>query len=199
MENDVITRVLEAFKRLPGVGERTARRFLFYLLERDRAVLSDLAQALRELETRVVQCSVCHLIDVSSPCHICSAQDREPIICVVSSSREAYAIESTGTYKGKYHVLGGLINPVEGITPEDLFINDLKKRIENEGIQEVIIALPSNTEGEITAHYVANALKETGVKISILARGLSYGADLEYTDPLTLERALNYRVPYGEK
>ncbi|NPA33407.1 MAG: recombination protein RecR [Chlorobi bacterium] len=199
MKDDVITRVLEAFKRLPGVGDRTARRFLFHLLERDRAVLSELAEALRELEKHAISCSICHIIDTVSPCSICSSHDREPIICVVSSSREAYAIEGTGTYKGKYHVLGGLISPVEGISPEDLFISDLKDRVINENIEEVIIALPSNTEGEITAHYVANTLQDTGVKITLLARGLSYGSDLEYTDPMTLERALNYRVPYERK
>ncbi len=199
MKDDVITRVLEAFKRLPGVGERTARRFLFYLLERDRTVLSELAESLKDLDRGAIPCSICHLIDTVSPCSICSSQNREPIICVVSSSREAYAIESTGTYKGKYHVLGGLVSPVEGVNPEDLFISDLKDRVKNEKIEEVIIALPSNTEGEITAHYIANLLRDTGVKITLLARGLSYGADLEYTDPMTIERALNYRVPYEKK
>lgn len=199
MKDDVITRVLVAFKRLPGVGERTARRFLFHLLERDRAVLNELAESLRELEKHAITCSICHLIDTVSPCSICSSQDREPIICVISSSREAFAIESTGIYKGKYHALGGLISPVEGVSPEDLFISDLRERVKNENIEEVIIALPSNTEGEITAHYIANLLQHTGVKITLLARGLSYGSDLEYTDPMTLERALNYRVPYEGK
>ncbi len=194
--NFLFQKVLEALMQLPGVGKRTALRFLFYLIERNRPLMRELGQLLLELDQRLIPCSQCHYIDTQSPCTICSDPNRQPVLCVVPHSRDVLRLEEAGIFKGKYHVLGGLINPVEDVHPDQLHIDDIPQRITQEGFQEVILALPSTPEGEITMHYIARRLQNMPVRIYTLARGISYGADLEFVDAATLARALELRIPY---
>ncbi len=191
-----VLKLIDEFSRLPGIGPKTASRLTFYLLRNpaDRAVA--LAEALRELHEKVVFCSQCFNIAESDPCPVCSDEHRDPaIICVVEEPLDVLAIERTRDYRGLYHVLHGVIAPVEGIGPEDLKIAPLVERVRaaKGQVREVIIATNPNLEGEATAMYVARQLQGSQVKITRLARGLPVGGDLEYADEITLSRALSGR------
>jgi recombination protein RecR len=191
-----VTKLIDEFSRLPGIGPKTASRLTFYLLRNpaDRAV--GLAEALQELHQKVLFCSQCFNIAESDPCSVCSNEHRDQtIICVVEEPLDVLAIERTREYHGLYHVLHGTIAPTEGIGPEDLKIAELVGRVQSSQIAvcEIIIATNPNLEGEATAMYIARQFEGGDVKLTRLARGLPVGGDLEYADEITLSRALSGR------
>jgi len=190
-----VTKLVDAFSRLPGVGPKTASRLTYFLLRAPDEVSSELSDALRDLKTKTRFCSVCHNITVDDPCGICADTRRDhSVIAVVEEPLDVLALERTGIYEGLYHVLHGAISPVNGIGPDDLRIRELVERVAKGNVLEVIIATNPGMEGDNTAHYIEKyALVGKGVKITRLARGLPVGGDLEYVDPVTLMRALQGR------
>ncbi len=189
-----VTKLIEAFSRLPGVGPKTASRLTYYLLRAPDDVSLSLAAALTNLKEQTTFCGVCFNITVDDPCPICSSSQRDSeSIAVVEEPLDLMAIERTGVYKGQYHVLHGAISPVNGIGPDDLKIRELVKRVEEGNILEVIVATNPGMEGDATAMYVQRELDGKGVKVTRLARGLPTGGDLEYVDSVTLMRALEGR------
>jgi recombination protein RecR len=189
-----VNRLIEAFAQLPGIGPKTASRLTFYLLRRPAEQAEALADALRDLKQKTVFCSSCFNITEVSPCPVCSDEGRErSIICVVEEPLDVLAIDRTGEYRGLYHVLHGAISPVDGIGPDELRINELIARLNNEPIQEVLLATNPNLEGEATAMYIARLIQPLGMRVTRLARGLPVGGDLEYADAVTLSRALEGR------
>ena len=189
-----VTRLIDAFSRLPGVGPKTAARLTFYLLRAPDEQSLQLAEALQKLKSETQFCSVCGNITVSDPCEICADSQRDQrTICVVEEPLDVLAIERTGSFTGVYHVLHGVISPVNGVGPDDLRIKELVTRVENGEVLEVIIATNPGLEGDATAMYIQRLLAKKGVKITRLARGLPVGGDLEYVDSVTLSRALQGR------
>jgi recombination protein RecR len=189
-----VTRLIEAFAQLPGIGPKTASRLTFYLLRRPAEQAEVLADALRDLKQKTVFCSVCFNITEQSPCAICRDEGRDrSILCVVEEPLDVVAIDRTGESPGLYHVLHGAISPVEGIGPDELRINELLSRLKAEPVQEVLLATNPNLEGEATAMYLARLIQPLGVRVTRLARGLPVGGDLEYADAVTLGRALEGR------
>lgn len=190
-----VQRLINELGRLPGVGPKTASRLTFYLLRAaDETLATDLAAALQELKARIRYCSVCQNITEHDPCEVCSDAGRDThLLCVVEEPLDVVAIERSRAYKGRYHVLHGAISPVEGIGPDDLRIAELVKRVEEETYQEVIIATNATLEGDSTALYLQRRLAPFGVRLTRLARGLPVGGDIEYTDEVTLGRALQGR------
>lgn len=189
-----VQRLIDEFARLPGIGPKSASRLTFYLLRGGTDQALDLADALRELKERTQFCSVCFNITEADPCLICQAADREQtLLCVVEEPLDVLAIERARVYHGRYHVLHGAISPVEGIGPEDLKIEELINRIKGGQFNEVILATNPTLEGESTALYLQRRLMTEDVKLTRLARGLPVGGDLEYTDEITLGRALEGR------
>jgi recombination protein RecR len=189
-----VSRLIEAFAQLPGIGPKTASRLTFYLLRRPAEQGEALADALRDLKQKVTFCTVCFNITEESPCAICRDEGRDrSILCVVEEPLDVLAIDRTGEYRGLYHVLHGAISPVEGIGPDELRINELQARLKAEPVQEVLLATNPNLEGEATAMYLARVLQPMGLRVTRLARGLPVGGDLEYADAVTLSRALEGR------
>ncbi|MCU0679323.1 MAG: recombination mediator RecR [Planctomycetes bacterium] len=189
-----IQTLIDIFTKLPSVGPKTAERYVFYLLNQNPEELQKLAQAIAELKEKIVICPVCHSVAESSPCVICADKKRNTsLLCAVANTRDLLALESTGHYNGYYHCLGGLINTIEGIKPEQLQINSLVKRLKNNQVKEIILAFSPTLEGETTTLYLTKLLKPYKVKITRLARGLPSGATLEYADEITLGSALKMR------
>jgi recombination protein RecR len=189
-----VTQLIEAFSRLPGIGPKTASRLTYYLLRAPDELSQTLAAAIADLKTKTRTCSVCYNITEDDPCAICRDENRDSsTIVVVEEPLDVLAVERTGAYQGRYHVLHGAISPVEGIGPEDLKIRELVARVAAGGVREVIIATNPGIEGDATAMYIQRQLAPTGVKITRLARGLPTGGDLEYVDSVTLLRALQGR------
>ena len=189
-----VTRLIEAFSRLPGIGPKTASRLTYYLLRAPDELSQTLATAIADLKAKTRYCSVCYNITEDDPCAICRDPNRDQTqVVVVEDPLDVLAVERTGAYQGRYHVLHGAISPVEGIGPDDLKIRELVARVQREGILEVIIATNPGMEGDATAMYLQRQLAPTGVKITRLARGLPVGGDLEYVDAVTLLRALQGR------
>jgi recombination protein RecR len=186
--------LIEELNRLPGIGPKTASRLTFYLLRSPQEQVQALAQAIGELQEKVVTCSVCFNIAETDPCRICGdAQRDRSLICVVEEPLDVLAIERTGQYDGLYHVLHGAISPMEGVGPEDLRIAELTRRLGTNPVQEVILATNPSLEGESTAMYISRQLGPLGVRVTRLAHGLPMGGDLEYADEVTLTRALEGR------
>jgi len=199
---DSVQALIDAFKNLPGIGPKTAERFVFYLLQRDQTELDALAQRVGNLKKTIVRCSVCYDTTDADPCRICGNNSRDAtIIAVVASSPDRYALEKTGKFNGRYHVLGGVLNPIDGITPDKLEIASLLKRLQTSQppVREVLLALNTDLEGESTALYLAKQLKETNVKVTRLAKGLPMGSDLEFADDITLQSAIENRLEISEK
>lgn len=189
-----VTKLIEAFSRLPGIGPKTASRLTYYLLRAPDNITLSLADALNDLKSKTRYCSICHNITEDDPCVVCKNEKRDrATVVVVEDPLDVVAVERTGSFNGLYHVLHGAISPVEGIGPDDLRIKELVVRVQTQGIVEVIIATNPNMEGEATAMYIKQKLAPLGVKITRLARGLPSGGDLEYVDTVTLLRALQGR------
>ena len=186
-----IQALIDALSRLPGIGPKSAQRIAFHLLKSEVQDVTKLATVITEARQTVRFCGRCFNFSESELCHICDDDRRDAsTVCVVEESRDVVAIERTGEYKGRYHVLLGSINPLEGVGPEQLKVRELLVRLDPEGITEVILCLNPNTEGEVTAMYLARLLRPLGVKVTQLAMGLPVGGDLEFADEVTLGRAL---------
>ncbi len=185
---------IKELKKLPGVGQKTAERLIFYLLTRDEGQVEKLAESIKDLTRKVNRCKICHNFSVDEICEICSDEERDGTkICVVSRPWDIAKLESTRKYEGRYHVLGGLINPIEDTSPEDLTIDGLIERVKEEEIEEVIMALGPKTEGESTTMYLVKKLKPLDVEITQIAQGIPVGRDLEFTDKATLGKAFEGR------
>lgn len=189
-----IARLIAELNKLPGIGPKTAQRLAFHLLFRPHDEVAALAEAIMDARTKIRPCRVCgHLTDVD-PCVICSDESRtDRVICVVEHSRDILAMERTGEFHGRYHVLHGAISPMDGIGPDDLRIRELLDRLSTTDVSEVIIATNPNVAGEATALYLARLIKPLGVRVTRIARGLPEGGDLDYADEITLARALEGR------
>jgi len=189
-----IERLIEEFQKFPGVGRKTAQRLVFYLLRSPKEEISGLAEAIKAVKEKVGFCSVCFNISEKDPCDICTDLNRDrSLICVVEEASDLWALERTGEYKGLFHILGGVLSPLDGIGPDDLHIKELLSRLK-EGVKETILATNPNTEGEATAVYLSNLIKPLKVKVSRIARGLPMGGDLEYADQVTLAKAIEGRT-----
>ncbi len=193
--SDSIAKLIDEFKRLPGIGQKTAERLVFFLLKEQKDAARGLSEAILNLKDKVQSCSKCNSITENDPCDICSNPKREQkIICVVEEPHDLYAIERMGEYHGRYYVLMGSISPLEGVGPEDIQVNGLVERVKKDGIQEVILATNPNMEGDATAIFISKTLKSLGVKVTRIARGLPVGSDLEYADEVTILRSFEGRM-----
>ena len=193
--SDPIRRLVQELARLPGIGEKSATRLAFHLLRGPKQNARDLAQSLLDVVDKVRLCSVCANLTESDPCSICADARRDPeTICVVASPQDMIAIDRGGSFRGRYHILHGLLSPLEGIGPDDLRIADLVRRLgTSPPVQEVILATSPSVEGEATAMYLARLIKPIGVKVTRIATGLPVGSELEYSDSATIARALGNR------
>ncbi|HEX2923680.1 MAG TPA: recombination mediator RecR [Chloroflexota bacterium] len=191
-----VARLIEEFAKLPGIGPKTAQRLTYYLLRSSKEEADGLAEAILWMKEKVGFCSTCFNISENDLCGVCADEGRDRgVICVVEEPLDVLALERTREYKGSYHVLHGAISPIDGVGPEKLRIAELVARVRGGSVREVIIATNPNTEGDVTAAYLARVLTAEGVKVTRLARGLPAGGDLEYADELTLARALEGRRP----
>jgi len=189
-----LARLIEHLQRLPGIGAKSAQRLAFHVLRTPRGEVDRLAEALRDVKERVSYCSVCSNITDVDPCAYCSSSDRDHrFICVVEEPQNVAAIEKTRGFKGVYHVLMGALSPLQGVGPDDLKIRELLSRVGQGGVEEIILATNPNVEGEATAIYLARLLKPLGVRVTRIAMGVPVGSDLEYTDELTISRAMEGR------
>ena len=199
MTNSIPSHLLEKavseFSKLPGVGRKTALRLVLHLLRQPCEEVEEFAEAIARVRKDIKHCSVCHNISDTDVCPICSDPRREKaVICVVENIQDVMAVENTQQYHGLYHVLGGIISPMDGIGPSDIEIESLVERVGQGGVEEVILALASTMEGDTTNFYIQRKLQPYGVKISVIARGISVGDELEYTDEVTLGRAILNRT-----
>jgi len=189
-----VARLIEALQRLPGIGPKTAQRLTFFMLKRPIDEVRELADSLLAVKERIVYCSTCFNVTEQDPCRICSDPARDTgLLCVVEEPNDLLAMERTGEFKGRYHVLLGALSPLEGIGPDDLKVRELLARLDAGGASEVILATNPNVEGEATALYLAKLMRPLGVRITRIARGLPVGGDLEYADQVTLTKALEGR------
>jgi len=192
----LLEQAVQELATLPGIGRKTALRLALHLLRRDVEEVDKLGNSIIRLKREVKYCSVCHNISDSDVCPICADHRRDAsMICVVENIQDVMAVENTQQFNGLYHVLGGIISPMDGIGPGDIEIDSLVKRVEKGGIDEVILALSSTMEGDTTNFYISRRLAHTGVKLSVIARGISVGDELEYTDEVTLGRSILNRTP----
>lgn len=193
MQIESLDRLINAFSHLPSVGKKTAERYAYFLLTMDEADVKDFADSMVTAKENIHYCKVCANFTDKEVCDICSKPNKEPIICVVKEPKDVMAMEKVRDYAGTYHVLHGVINPLEGKGPNDINIKSLLSRISAEGIKEVIVATNPDVEGEATAIYIANLLKPLGVKVTRIAQGIAMGSELEYTDAVTLSKAISSR------
>lgn len=192
-----VERLVEKFESLPGIGHKTAQRLAFHMLSLQDSEAEDFASAILEAKRSVCQCSICCNLSDTTVCPVCASETRDPhTICVVSDPRDVAAIERTHEYTGRYHVLHGVVSPINHIGPDELRIKELISRVGNEDIEEIIMATDPDTEGEATAMYIARLLRPFGIKITRLAYGIPVGGHLEYSDEVTLLRALDGRQEY---
>jgi len=189
-----VARLIDALQRLPGIGPKTAQRLTFFLLKRPADEVRELGDALRAVKERIVNCSTCFNVTDEDPCRLCADPARDAsVLCVVEEPNDLLAMERTGEFKGRYHVLLGALSPLDGIGPDDLKVRELLLRLEAGTPAEVILATNPNVEGEATALYLAKLLRPLGVRVTRIARGLPVGGDLEYADQVTLSKALEGR------
>lgn len=192
----LLERAVQELTKLPSVGRKTALRYALYILSQDKEAIHTLSDSITKLRDEVKHCKICHNISDTEVCDICSNPQRDKTtICVVENIHSVMSIENTGQFHGLYHVLGGVISPMDGVGPADLELKSLFERVEQGGIQEIILALNPTMEGDTTNFYISRNLAQTGVKLSVLARGVSVGDDLEYTDEVTLGRSILGRTP----
>lgn len=185
------------FSKLPGVGQKTALRLVLHLLNKEQEEVDTFGQSIIRLRKDIKHCTVCHNISDLPVCSICLSSKREKeIICVVEDTRDVMAIENTSQYFGVYHVLGGLISPMDGIGPSDLFIDSLVQRVAAGPVKEVVLALSATMEGDTTLFYLYKRLKDFQIPITTIARGIAFGGELEYADEITLGRSIVTRIPY---
>jgi recombination protein RecR len=197
--SESVEKLIDEFKRLPGIGPKSAQRLAFFILRQTEKDVDRFAEALREVKRRIIFCSVCNNLTDVDPCRFCSAPSRDrSIICIVEEPYNLIAVEKTRSFRGLYHVLHGSLSPIRGIGPDDLHLANLLPRLRpenNEGVEvrEVILATNPNTEGEATANYIARLLKPLGIRVTRIAMGMPVGSDLEYVDEVTMDKALTNR------
>lgn len=197
--SSLLENAVSEFSRLPGIGRKSALRLVLHLLRKGETDVENFANALVTLKKEVNYCSSCHNISDSTVCSICSDKSRDSsTVCVVENIKDVMAIENTVQFKGKYHVLGGIISPIDGIGPSDIEIPSLIERIKTENIKEIILALSATMEGDTTNFYIYRKLVALNIKVSIIARGVSVGNEIEYTDEVTLGRSILNRTPFDE-
>lgn len=193
----LLENAVNEFSKLPGIGRKSALRMVLHLLRQDKEAVTAFGQSLIQLRNEIKHCKVCHNISDTEICQICASPARNnSVICVVENIRDVMLVENTQQYNGLYHVLGGIISPMDGIGPNELEINSLIERAENPEVMEIILALPTTMEGDTTNFYIFRKLKDKPVRVTTLARGVAVGDDLEYTDEITLGRSLVNRVLY---
>lgn len=193
----LLENAVSEFSRLPGVGQKSALRLVLHLLNQPEPDVTRFSNALIDLKSQIKYCKECHNISDQDQCEICTSLKRDrSLICVVEDTRDVMAIENTDQYGGLYHVLGGLISPMDGVGPSDLSIEALIQRVQKEEVSEVILALSATMEGDTTIFYLYKKIKDLGVKISTIARGIAFGGELEYVDEVTLGRSIVTRIPY---
>jgi recombination protein RecR len=198
--SQLLEKAVQEFSKLPGIGRKTALRLVLHLLRQDEADVLQFADTISEMRQEVRHCHVCHNISDSDTCPICSDPRRDSsTICVVENIQDVMAVENTQQFTGLYHVLGGVISPMDGIAPSDLEIDSLVERVKEGGVKEVILALSSTMEGDTTGFYIFRRLAPYDVRLSIIARGISVGDELEYTDEVTLGRSILNRTPFEGK
>ena len=189
-----IQNLIECFKKLPGIGEKTAERLSFSILNMDLEIVDAFSKSISEVKNKITRCKICNNITEQEICNICSDDNRNNgILCVVEDPKSVFLFENLGTFKGKYHVLDGLISPLDGVNPEDINLEELIKRVEKEEFKEIILALRPSIEGETTSLYIVKILNNIDIIVSKIAHGVPLGADMEYIDNLTLEMALEDR------
>ncbi len=189
-----IQRLVAALRRLPGIGEKSATRLAFHMLSAPESHVEELAEAILRLKKEIVLCAECFDLTDASPCAICRDERRDASqLCVVEEPADLAAIEATGSYSGRYHVLGGALSPIDGIGPDELRVADLESRVCRGGVRELILATNPTAEGDATAHYLADRLRGSGVRATRIACGMPLGGDLEYADPVTIGRSLANR------
>lgn len=194
----LLEKAVNEFAKLPGVGRKTAMRLVLHLLRQDKATVEAFGQAIVTLKREVKYCKVCHNISDTDVCGICANPQRNhSMVCVVENIRDVMAVEATQQFHGLYHVLGGVISPMDGVGPSDLQIESLVQRVQAGGIDEVILALSTTMEGDTTNFYIYRKLEKLGVKLSVIARGISVGDELEYADEVTLGRSIVNRMPFN--
>ncbi|WP_296619455.1 recombination mediator RecR [Marivirga sp.] len=195
----LIESAVNEFSKLPGIGKKTALRLVLHLLKQDENFTTDIAQSLIDMRQNIKYCKKCHNISDEEVCNICKSHKRDnSIICLVEDTRDVLAIENTSQYNGLYHVLGGIISPIEGIGPEDLTIDSLMERVSSaeSEVKEIIFGLSPTMEGDTTAFYISKKVKQLGIKTSTIARGIPIGGELEYADEITLGRSIVSRTAY---
>ena len=194
MAGQDIEKLIKLVSKLPSLGTRSARRIVLQLIKKRESLLLPLIEAMTQVADNIKTCEICGNYDTTSPCSICASALREPhLLCVVQDVADLWAMERVSFFKGKYHVLGGVLSALDGVAPEDLNIESLIERICSEGITEVILALPATVDGQITSHYLVSRLKDSNVKITTLAQGIPMGAELDYMDEGTIQLAINSR------
>lgn len=195
----LIENAVDELAKLPGIGRKTALRLVLYLLKEETTETQSLSDALLKMREDITYCKICHNISDTEICNICANPLRDrSLVCVVSDIRDVIAIENTGQYKGLYHVLGGVISPIEGIGPSDLTIGSLVERLADAEVKEVLLAISPTMEGDTTAFYITRKLREFKVRITTIARGVPVGGELEYTDEITLGRSIIERTSYSK-
>jgi recombination protein RecR len=192
----LLEKAVNEFAKLPGIGKKTALRLVLHLIKQDAGDVNSFSQAIAHMRNEIKFCSRCHNISDTAICNICSNRSRrQEMLCVVENIRDVIAIESTQQFNGLYHVLGGIISPLDGIGPEQLTIDSLVARVEKEAIAEIIFALNANIQGDTTIYYIGKKLKQFPVKITTIARGIAFGGELEYADEMTLAKSISNRIP----
>jgi len=193
----LLEHAVDEFAKLPGVGKRTALRLVLHLLNQSEAEVADFTSSLTRLKAEIRFCETCNNISDAPICEICESHKRDrSMVCVVEDTRDVMAIENTAQYQGVYHVLGGLISPMDGIGPSDLYIDNLIERVQAGELKEVILALSATMEGDTTIFFLYKKLKDLPVQLSTIARGIAFGGELEYVDEITLGRSIVTRIPY---
>ncbi len=194
MASHDIEKLIKQVAKLPSLGTRSARRIVLQLIKKKESLLLPLIESMNEVAANIQTCEICGNFDTTSPCSVCASEKRDgTLLCVVQDVADLWAMERVSMFKGRYHVLGGVLSAMEGIGPEDLSVEPLLRRIDNEGVKEVILALPATIDGQITSHYLSSRLKDSAVKITTLAQGIPMGAELDYMDEGTIQLALDSR------
>ena len=199
LSSKLLSNAVDEISKLPGIGKSTALRLALHLVNREDGDIDNLLKSIRQLKDDVLFCDKCKSLSDEKICNICSSPNRNPkLLCVVEDIRDVMAIENTGQFKGLYHVLGGKISPVDGVGPNQLNINSLLLRVIEEDINEIIFALSATMEGDTTNYYIYRKIKKEGIEFSTIARGVSVGDNLEYTDEITLGRSILKRIPFEQ-
>jgi recombination protein RecR len=194
--SQLLEQAVQAFAKLPGIGKKTALRLVLHLLKQDASAVNQFSETIARVRSEIRFCSICHNISDGETCSICATPSRQKsTICVVENIRDVIAIESTQQYNGSYHVLGGVISPLDGIGPDQLRIDTLLERVKHSGADELIFALSPTIQGDTTIYYIQKKLDNPALKITTIARGIAFGGELEYADEMTLARSLQNRLP----